>query len=295
VIRPVTLATLLAAACTGPRHAPAIPTTPAAADSGRTLVLSLASRTFGNTRAIRVHLPPGHDASANARRRYPVLYMNDGFAVFSPRLWSGPRTVDSLIAAGAIEPIVLVGIDNAASIPGAANPSRDRANEYLPYADPSEPALPDPQGRRYPAFVVEEVMPLVARHARVSDDRARTAVGGSSYGGIAALHTLHRHPRRFGALLLESTPTFLSGGRLVRESASIDPPPVAVYVGIGTRETDDSTLLAAAERESLEEVLRAASPRTRIHALRVEGARHEAAAWRARFPAALVALFGVRR
>src|SRR3712207_6400871 len=50
-------------------------------DSSRLAVVSLTSAVFGNTRSIRAYLPPGYDDAANASRRYPVLYFNDGFAV----------------------------------------------------------------------------------------------------------------------------------------------------------------------------------------------------------------------
>ena len=258
-------------------------------DGGRTVVLSLESQVFGNTRAIRVHLPIGYDRPEHAQRQYPVLFLNDGFAVFSPKSWDAPSIVDALTRDHVIPPIILVGIDNAASIPGSANPARDRANEFLPFPDPLEPEISSPQGTKYPEFVVREVLPLVESQFRTSSDAALTAIGGSSYGGIAALYTLIRHPRRFGRLLLESTPTFLFGGRLITEAAALEPPPQRVYIGIGTKETDDAVIQAAAARmsSSLEEVLP-----TLMLVNRVPGATHSAAAWRARFPTALRFLFG---
>ena len=263
-------------------------------DTAHTVVLQLTSRTFGNARAIRVHLPPGYHAPANASRRYPVLYMSDGFAVFSPRAWNAPHTLDSLTQVGAIAPIILVGIDNAASIPGAANPIRDRANEYLPYPDRTEPELPAPQGGRYPEFLTTEVMPLVEGRFRLTLDAAGTAVGGSSYGGIAALYTVLRHSGRFGGLLLESTPVFLFDRRLIEESAALNRWPRTVYIGIGTRETDDASVLAAGAGalDSLMAVIRGRSPETRVVLNRAEGATHTSAAWRERLPVALVTLFG---
>ena len=99
-------------------------------DSSQIIELSLASRIFGNTRSIRVYLPQGY-SPGDSGRRYPAFYFNDGFAVFSARSWNAARTLDSLIRARLIPPLIVVGIDNAASISGFANPARARANEFL--------------------------------------------------------------------------------------------------------------------------------------------------------------------
>ena len=56
--------------------------------------------------------------------------MNDGFALF--RYWGAKRTVYHLINTGKIEPIIVIGIDNAA---GSNNNINERTNEYLPYPD----------------------------------------------------------------------------------------------------------------------------------------------------------------
>jgi enterochelin esterase-like enzyme len=269
-------------------------TTEVSADSSRVVVLSLTSQTFRNTRAIRVYVPPGYDSAANAGRRYAVLYLNGGFAVFSGRAWNAPRTLDSLIRGNVIPPMIVVGIDNAASIPGATTPIRDRANEFLPYPDSTESDIPQPRGSEYPAFVVDEVMPLVARAFRTLGGAANAGIGGSSYGGIAALTTVLRRPGVFGTLLLESTPVFLFRGRLPEEARDLKTWPDAVYVGVGTRETDDARVLAMGE-DALERfvgVVRTASPRTRVYYNLVEGATHTSRAWGARLPTALTFLYG---
>lgn len=74
------------------------------ADSAHVEVLSLASNVFGNTRALHVYLPPGYDAGSNSQRRYPVLYMNDGFALF--RHVRAAAIADSLIRAGDLRAII---------------------------------------------------------------------------------------------------------------------------------------------------------------------------------------------
>src|SRR5512136_1615537 len=50
--------------------------------SGDLRLHRLRSRIFGNTRTIRVLVPPGYDAPENRGRRYPVLYLLDGQNLF---------------------------------------------------------------------------------------------------------------------------------------------------------------------------------------------------------------------
>lgn len=282
-----TLALVAAFVTAVPNGMPAIRAQAPAAPAVR--VLTLTSRVFGNTRAVRIYLPPGYDDEGQRSRRYPVLYLNDGFAVFAPRLWDAPAGLDRLIRAGTVPPMVLVGIDNAASIDGAKTPGLDRTAEYLPYTDPVEPELRTPRGDRYPTFLFDEVMPLIEREVRV--DPADVSVGGSSYGGIAALFATLQARRPIRRLLLESTPLFLFDGRLTRARPS-GRWPESIYVGLGTNETDDEVIRAGGTRatEAFIDHARAAGVRTRLNL--VEGAQHNSAAWRSRFPDAVSWLFG---
>lgn len=271
---------------------PAQPT----ADNSQVVVTPITSTVFQNTRSLRVYLPAGY-ASDQTARRYPVMYFNDGFAVFAPRSWNAPRTLDSLIANRIIPPMIVVGIDNAASIPGVQNPVQARTNEFLPYPDSTEPNLPDPQGLRYPEFIVNEVMPLIERSFRVLTGAEHTGIAGSSYGALAALITVTRHPGRFSALILESAPLFLFKQRLITESQKFTNWPAAVYVGVGTGESDDPAVLRLASDNLLERftnIVRAQSPSSRVKYFVVDGATHSSAAWGARLPVAMTFLYGGR-
>src|SRR4051812_42215476 len=144
-------------------------TAAAGQDAGRDLrLVSFTSTTFGNTRTLRILLPSGYDAPDNQARRYPVLYLNDGqnlfdaaTSTFTGREWRVDETVRDLIAAGRIPPIVVVGIDHAGR--------RERFREYFPWVDTFlDPPEPDPQGTRYPAFLVDEVIPFVEAQYRVA-------------------------------------------------------------------------------------------------------------------------------
>lgn len=273
------------------RNAQEAPAAPAAAIQGESRVetFPLKSAVFGNTRTVRVYLPAHYHAAA---ARYPVLYLNDGFAVFSERSWNARAVVDRLIAGQVIRPIVVVGIDNAASLGGASDPIA-RGREYLPYPDPSWPQLRDVQGLRYPEFLLGEVAPAVERTFHVSREPAERAVGGSSLGGIAALVAVLQRPAAFGMLMLESTPLFLFDERLVDDAARLAAWPHAVYLGLGTVETPDPEVLEKGQRafDRLAQVIAQRSPRTRLLRNLEEGGTHTSAAWSRRLPRALTHLF----
>jgi predicted alpha/beta superfamily hydrolase len=75
-------------------------------------------------RTVVVYLPPGY--ATDTARRYPVLYMHDGQNVFDQRgagtEWKVDETAERLIAAGEIEPAIIVAVSNTAA----------RVDEYTP-------------------------------------------------------------------------------------------------------------------------------------------------------------------
>ncbi|HYU99609.1 MAG TPA: alpha/beta hydrolase-fold protein, partial [Pyrinomonadaceae bacterium] len=68
-----------------------------------------------NDREVVVYLPSGYDASK--RKRYSVFYMHDGQNLFDGATsfipgqeWRVDETAERLIAAGKIEPLIIVGV-----------------------------------------------------------------------------------------------------------------------------------------------------------------------------------------
>lgn len=258
------------------------------------------SEVFGNTRSIRVLLPRGYGERVNRNRRYPVLYLNDGqnlfdasTSVFNPLEWRVDETLDRLFRAREVEPLIVVGVDNAGR--------SGRANEYLPYPDAYlRPPLPNPEGSKYPDFLLREVMPFVNGLYRTSTDPGRTGLGGSSYGALIALYTVVNRPGAFGYLLLESPSLYVSDGRLVEASRGVRRWPRKVYVGVGTNEggradcrPDDLNQEAVRDVLKLKRVLEAAGlGRGRLKIVVDECAVHREDAWASRLPAALRFLYG---
>jgi glycosidase/predicted alpha/beta superfamily hydrolase len=152
------------------------------------IIDNFASPQLGNSRALRIYLPPSY--ASHPERRYPVLYMHDGQNLFDAKTasygveWGIDETVDKLVAEGRMAEIIVVGIDN----------SPDRIAEYTPCCDPKYGG-----GKlgAYEKFTVDTVKPYVDRTLRTRPGKEDTAIMGSSLGGIASVQIAQDRPDVF--------------------------------------------------------------------------------------------------
>lgn len=262
--------------------------------SGDLRLHPLDSKIFGNTRMIRVLVPPGYDAPENAAVKYPVLYLLDGQNLFDACLsnvshqeWGVDETVYRLINEKTIPAMIVVGIDHA---------GKDRAHEYLPYKDYLfNPDMVEPAGTQFPDFLTSEVMPLVDGRYRTLQGHDHTGLGGSSYGGIATLYALLAKPNRFGFAIVESTPLQIGMGQLVRDTSPLTTWPTRIFFGFGEKESDDPALNARLVGlvRLVEANFRAGGyTDTNLRFVVDPEARHSESAWAQRLPGALTFLYG---
>lgn len=258
------------------------------------------SEVFGSSRMLRVLVPEDYDAPANHDRVYSVLYLNDGqnlfdssTAVLNAMEWQVDETVHALVASGEIDPLIVVGIDNAGR--------RGRFKEYFPWVDEYlDPPNPDPQGARYPDFLVNEVLPFIEQRYRVRTDAEGRGLGGSSAGALAALFAAVRRPGVFGRLLIESPSLYVADARVLQEAASLTAWPSRIYLGGGTNEMGSATCDPAVPGDDelvrdlrrLESIALAAGlDSSRVEVVIVPCAVHNECAWADRLPSALRFLF----
>jgi predicted alpha/beta superfamily hydrolase len=155
------------------------------------------SNVLGNERTLVVYLPPDYDKDTS--QKYPVLYMQDGQNLFDEATsyagveWKLDETAQRLITSKTIPPIIIVGIYNAGA---------ERTDEFTPPTMSSD--AKKARGDLYAKFVVDEVKPFIDKTYRTQPDRAHTAIGGGSMGGLIALHTAKQSPQTFGAVALMS-------------------------------------------------------------------------------------------
>ena len=195
-------------------------------------VLTIHSEIFHNQRKVRVYLPPDYDV----QKLYKVLLLNDGQNVFGgPDIkhrqdWRVDEIVDSLIHQNIIEPLIIVAIDNI----GLTN----RGNEYLPWEDIYlDPPLPNPEGRKYPEFLMSEVIPLIKSKYPIGEGKEKIGIGGFSYGGLIAIYCAMYHPDFFGFVLAETPSLYVNDKKLLNLAKdSIAKWPDKIYMGVGTNE-----------------------------------------------------------
>jgi predicted alpha/beta superfamily hydrolase len=283
---------------TRPEEAPKTETRPlaagvirAASATGDLRLHEFRSRVFGNTRFLRVWLPPNYDDAANETRRYPVLYLNDGQNLFESATsftgveWQADETADQLIREGVVAPMIIVGIDNA---------GKDRIREYMPRRS-VHPLMLRVQGARYPDFLIKEVMPFVSRNYRIATGPENTGLGGSSLGALIALYTVAVKSGVIGRLLLESPSLWASNRQLIRDSRAVKNWPERVFLAVGTAEAgrpDRDQSIVDDVRELAGILRRAGLGGKRLRLVIDDGATHHESSWARRFPEALAFLFG---
>lgn len=133
-------------------------------------------------RCVTVYLPPGY--APTRPQPYPVLVALDGQTM--PQ-WRLAETLDALVTAGAIEPVVV------AAVPASA----ERIEEYGTAGQPDFAG----RGRHAKAFqdlLAGEVLPWLRETHHVATDAARTGIFGASMGGLCAFDTAWRRPQLFG-------------------------------------------------------------------------------------------------
>jgi enterochelin esterase family protein len=159
-------------------------------------------------RVIEVYLPPGYTASG---QRYPTIYFNYGqLAVASGKI---PNTLDNLIAANEIVPVIAVFIHAPNSFQEYARDLRDAYSQH----------------------VVEELVPFVDGELRTIADPGSRAFAGGDEGGFSAIYTTFKHPGIFSMVAGQSTHLHQADGEtlkgLVRQASDRS---VSFYLDWGT-------------------------------------------------------------
>lgn len=241
------------------------------------------SRFLKTARDLIVYLPPSYEEQP--LHRFPILYLQDGQNLFDgatsfiPGMyWRVGETADELIAAGAIRPLVIVGIYNA---------GKRRIGEYTPTR---APRLGGGHAARYARMLIEELKPFVDSRYRTLTGAAHTGLGGSSLGGLLTLYAGLRFSQVFGKLAALS-PSVWWGNRWMHRfaaRANANPQP-RIWLDIGTREGPRVVHQVASFRDVLVEKGWVAG--RDLHYEEVEGGEHNEAAWARRVGPFLQFLF----
>jgi predicted alpha/beta superfamily hydrolase len=246
------------------------------------------SRTLGNRREILVYLPPGYRRFA--RRRYPVLYLQDGQNVFDAATafghveWNVDETAQRLIRKRLIEPIIIVAVNHT---------DTDRIHEYTPtraiaLAGWARNKRSRGLARKYGKFLTKELKPFIDANYRTRPEAEFTGLGGSSLGGLVTMTLGLWFPDVFSRLAVMSPSVWWDDQVIVRMVDAIEEKlPLRIWLDIGTEE------LGWRQTRALRDAL--VEKGWRLHDdlqyTEVEGAGHTEGAWAARIDPVLRFLF----
>ncbi len=166
---------------------------------------TVSSRALGEPRRLNVYLPPGYRKSATLR--FPTLYMPDGgLDEDFPRV---ATTVDSLVAAGAIRPLILVGIPNTERRRDLTGPTRVASDSTIAPRVGGSAAF-----RR---FLRSELLPAVEVRYRTTGERA---IMGESLAGLFVVETFLADPSLFDHYIALDPSLWWNGGALVASASA---------------------------------------------------------------------------
>ena len=221
------------------------------------------SKYLEQDRDVIVWFPPGY--AVRATQRYPVLYMHDGRQVFDPSTstwgkdWQVDELAQNMILNGELEPFIVVAVDCTDA----------RFDEYSPMR----------KGDDYLRFLIEELKPMVDATWRTDPDRS--AIAGSSMGGLISFYGAWMHPNVFsGAACLSPAFTEKYGHECFRmvEAARGNAPNLKLFLSCGGAGGLEAELLAGTLK--MADLLRNVGFPEKKMSVRIESwAEHNEEAW----------------
>ena len=244
-------------------------------------VENLSVPAFRGGRPCRIYLPPGY---ATSGQRYPVLYANDGDALFDPGgSVQANRICEDLIRGGEIVPIIIVSI----SVP--TQPDTVRFWEYAPWRDFFDGRNLGGGGDAYLRAIRDTLKPEVDRRFRTLTDAAHTGMTGYSLGGLIAAYAGLAYSGTFG-LVGACSPSYWwgSGSPTIYTTARSGGFPQSI-----SRYYQDTGYPHDNYIGTMEQILVSQGFTNGMNLMSVtaDGAEHSVPAWKHRFPDMLRFLF----
>lgn len=201
-----------------------------------------------NGRDIRVMVGLPYTYASAPSKRYPVLYICDGYWDFT--LVNG--LYGNLLYDKAIPEFIIVGL----SYPGK-DPRYDslRRHDYTPVPEPNDPkALASGHAKEFLDILRKSIIPFVQKEYRA--DTSWRALGGNSLGGLFALYAAFESPDLFQGILAPSPAVVYGNGWLLQRevefAASGQKLPTRLYLSTTDAEWPDYSAAIRRFHDSLE-------------------------------------------
>jgi sugar lactone lactonase YvrE/enterochelin esterase-like enzyme len=179
----------------------------------------------GTVREYHLYVPAQYDAS----KPTPVFVVNDGLRLAENSLHV-PTVLDNLIHQGKV-PVQIGIFVPPGTVPAVKEGAWVRSNRSFEY---------DGLGDRYARFLLEEILPEVAKSYKLSNDPNDRAIAGTSSGAIAAFNVAWERPDAFRRVI-SGIGTFVSlrgGDALLNLVRKAEPKPIRVFLQDGSNDQD---------------------------------------------------------
>jgi enterochelin esterase-like enzyme len=147
-----------------------------------------ASRVLGDTRKVSIYTPPGYDPKKRGGYGLFLVFDREEYLSVVPT----PILLDNLIADGEIPPVVAVFVS---SLSGPA-----RVRDLVP-------------NDNFQSFIHTELVPWARAQRNLSRDPRKSAVAGSSLGGLSSLYTGLKSSDLFGNVVSQSASLWWTPGK----------------------------------------------------------------------------------
>ena len=179
----------------------------------------------GTTRDYWVYVPAQYDPAKPAAL---MVFQDGGGYATETGAWRVPIVFDNLIAQGAM-PVTIAVMANPGVLLAQSPNQQSRFNRSFEY---------DALGDRYVRFLIEELLPEVAKDYKFSSNPDDRAIAGSSSGGIAAFVAAWERPEAFHRVLsFIGSFTNLRGADVLPDLIrKMEPKPLRVFLQDGSND-----------------------------------------------------------
>lgn len=182
----------------------------------------------GTERQCWIYLPPGFDEA----KEYPLIIFQDGSGAVNPK--GGFRAtivLDNLTHKGEIPAMVGLFI-NPGTVPAVTSAGKSRSTRSYEYDTPDGV---------YAKFLIDEMLPEVAKHAKISPVPENRAVVGISSGGICAFAAAWFRPDAFRKVItgIGSFTNIRAGVWFPAAIRKTERKPIRVFLQEGEKDLDN--------------------------------------------------------
>ena len=224
------------------------------------------SKILGNRRTVLVWKPESY--TTDTKKRYPVIYIQDGQQIFNPQTstWGTAWDIDdwctNLIQAKVIPEVIVV----------APYCTEAREAEYNP----------DESGKDYIQFIREELMDRINADFRTLTGPENTTIAGASLGGLISFYAAWKHPDVFSKAACLSPALAFNGSTACTDAVkkSEKKPDARFFIYCGNGDSVEQRLLP--DVRAMVELLKKKNMKEGTDFLFIEDetAHHDEIAWR---------------